>query len=427
MRPIVLSLLIAAALAVPPAVLPDVARAAQIGRMAPPEPLTSARIGALPAAGQPAWLAYLARSQAALAADQLALARERAGQSGPEQAPHGLGGAAAMPLEQPSAWYASAEARHIADHIVSFQTPAGGWGKNMPRGGPLRQRGQHYVVAEGPKDAWTFVGTIDNDATTTELRFLARVQAQLAGADGARYRAAFIQGVRYLLAAQYPNGGYPQVYPLNGGYHDAITYNDNAFSEVVAVLGAVAQRQDDYAFVPPALAADARQARDQALRLIVANQVVVNGQRTGWCQQYDALSLAPAGARNFEPAALAADETSAMLVTLMQLPDPTPDVQAAIHAGVAWLRDVAINDAEWVRAAPQTGNQLVLRKGAGPLWARYYDIATMRPIFGDRDRSIHDDVHDLSAERRDGYAWYGTWPAKALRRYAAWAGAHPEK
>jgi PelA/Pel-15E family pectate lyase len=40
--------------------------------------------------------------------------------------------------------------------------------------------------------------------------------------------------VRYLLAAQFPNGGWPQVWPLEGGYHDAVTFNDNAVSEAAA-------------------------------------------------------------------------------------------------------------------------------------------------------------------------------------------------
>lgn len=405
-------------------ILPALCHAAVIGHMAPPEPLSHARIDALPAAEQPAWRAYLARSQTALEADKQALMRERAGLPVPEPVREGRGGEAAMPLDRPAAWYASAEARHIADHIVSFQTPSGGWGKNMPRSGPLRQRGQHYVAGEGPKDAWTFVGTIDNDATTTELRFLARVQAQLPGAEGARYRESFSRGIRYLLASQYPNGGFPQVYPLNGGYHDAITYNDSALGEVVALLDAVAGRQGDYVVVAAALAAEAQQARDKVLQLIAATQVTVNGVRTGWCQQYDMLSQAPAGARNFEPVALAAGETSSMLVTLMQLKHPAPEIKAAIHAGVAWLKQVALHDLAWRKVSPEAGSQLIEQKGAGPLWARYYDIATMKPIFGDRDRSIHDNVNEISAERRNGYGWYGTWPDKALRQYAAWALAH---
>ena len=83
-----------------------------------------------------------------------------------------------------------------------------------------------------PKDPkWNYVGTLDNDATNTQLRFLVLVSGQTPGADGDAYRASFLKGVRYLLAAQFPNGGWPQVWPLEGGYHDAITFNDNAVSE----------------------------------------------------------------------------------------------------------------------------------------------------------------------------------------------------
>ena len=51
--------------------------------------------------------------------------------------------------------------------------------------------------------------------------------------DDARYSAAFLRGLNYLLDAQYPNGCYPQVYPLQGGYHDAATFNDDATVNVL--------------------------------------------------------------------------------------------------------------------------------------------------------------------------------------------------
>ena len=52
----------------------------------------------------------------------------------------------------------------------------------------------------------------------------------------ARSRAA----IDYLLASQFPNGCFPQVYPLQGSYHDAVTFNDDA---TVNVLRAVARRR----------------------------------------------------------------------------------------------------------------------------------------------------------------------------------------
>ena len=34
-----------------------------------------------------------------------------------------------------------------------------------------------------------------------------------------------------------------------------------------------------------------------------------------------------------------------------------------------------------------------------------YRPSAIKPVFGDRDKSLHDDVNDLSLERRNGYAW----------------------
>jgi PelA/Pel-15E family pectate lyase len=412
------------------------ASAAVIGHMTPAQPLAEPQMSSVAAGEQAAWRNYLARSRQLLAADKEALASERGAAPFPAPAPYGHPGEASMPLRRDAAWYATPEARHIADNIVSFQTPAGGWGKNVDRTGPARLRGQHYIaedmplaIAPGanrePPTNWTFVGTIDNDATVTELRFLARVQAQAPGTAGAAYRESFVKGVRYLLQSQYPNGGFPQVYPLQGGYHDAVTLNDDAMVAVVELFGRVGAREGEYAFVPPALAAQVGSATGNALRLIVATQVVAGGVRTGWCQQYETISLAPAGARNFEPIALATGESAGVLSMLMQLPDPKPDVVAAVHAGVAWLRRVALRDVDWKTTTPQAGRQLVSSPGAGPIWSRYYDITSMKPVFGDRDKSIHDDVGEISLERRNGYGWFGTAPAKVLRVYATWAKGHP--
>jgi PelA/Pel-15E family pectate lyase len=60
-------------------------------------------------------------------------------------------------------------------------------------------------------------------------------------------------------------------------------------------------------------------------------------------------------------------------------------------------------------------------KGAGPLWPRYNEIGSDRPIFGDRDKSIHDRVDELSAERRNHYNWYNSEPQAVLERYASWS------
>lgn len=410
--------------------------AKMIGYMTAAEPITEARIARLPEGQRAAWLAYLTRSRTLLLADKAALAAERKGLAKVPPAPApGPSGGAGMPLDRPLAWYASPEARRVADTIVSFQTPAGGWGKNADRAGPARLRGQYYVPAEElpvnakhnipDEEHWDYVGTIDNNATTSELRFLDRVQAQLPGAEGDRYRACFLKGVRYLLNAQFPNGGWPQIYPLEGGYHDALTYNDNAIAKVVEVLAQTAERKGDYAFVPPSVAAEAKSAWNRAIAVILATQVKVDGTRTIWAQQHDALTLDPVGARNFEPAALASDESADLLMVLMRVPSPSPAVADSVRDGIAWLQAHAIRGYEWKRISSLKGHRLVPDPVAGPIWSRYYDVRTLQPIFGDRDKSIHDDVSDLSSERRDGYSWFNSGPAKALAVYRKWEAKLP--
>jgi PelA/Pel-15E family pectate lyase len=410
---------------------------AVIGTSKPAESITAARIATLPTKEHAAWMAYLERSQKQMQIDRATLDAERtAGAPEPPLPKEGFS-ARTMPLNHDAAWYGSTEARHVADVIVSFQTPAGGWSKNLDLSGSPRLPGQSYTTDnlskhpseddfDAPKDPhWNYVGTLDNDATNTELHFLALVSGATPGTSGEAYRASFLHGIRYLLAAQFPNGGWPQVWPLEGGYHDAITYNDNAVTESAQTLTAVAEGTGDYAFVPADLRRQAAAGADRALQCILTTQVVVRGQRTVWAQQHDALTLAPVAGRNYEPAALSSGESAAVLLYLMQLPHPSPAVTAAISAGAAWLKNAAINGQEWVGGRGVAGGRhLEAKTGAGPIWARYYSISKGLPIFGDRDKTIHDDVSELSLERRNGYAWYSAGPQQALDAYATWSKSH---
>ncbi|HSX56245.1 MAG TPA: pectate lyase [Sphingomonas sp.] len=422
-----LAIPVALALAIP-------ATAEVIGQMTPAEPLTDARLATLPAAEREAWRAYLARSAALMATDKAALLAERKGMSAiPPGPPNGPSGGGGMPMDKPADWYAGADARRIADAVVSFQTPAGGWGKNQNRDGPPRLRGQSFVIIENlPPEAagdivsldkgWRYVGTLDNNATVAEIRFLARVQAALPGKDGEPYRAAAAKGLRYLLGAQYPNGGWPQIYPLQGGYHDAVTFNDDAVSRAAQLMLDTGARKGDFAFVPASLASEAAVAATKARDAILRGQVVIDGKRTIWGQQHDALTLAPTGARNFEPKSLASEESADLLMFLMKQPDRSPELMAAVRDGIVWLEAHALSDIGWT---PKPGRRLVAMPGAGPLWARFYSLDHQTPIYGDRDRRILSDVNELIPERRDGYNWVGTGPAKAIAAYRKWQAKAP--
>jgi hypothetical protein len=69
------------------------------------------------------------------------------------------------------AWFATSTAAAMADAILSYQTPTGGWSKHIDYTAGARKLGQSFY---GETDSWDYIATIDNGATTTEIAFLAR-------------------------------------------------------------------------------------------------------------------------------------------------------------------------------------------------------------------------------------------------------------
>jgi pectate lyase len=175
---------------------------------------------------------------------------------------------------------------------------------------------------------------------------------------------------------------------------------------------------DDFAFVDPDRRAAARKAFDQGIACILACQIKVRGELTAWCAQHDEKTLAPAPARTFELVSISGGESAGILQLLMSLPDPSPEVVRAVEAGVRWYDSARLTG---VRQETRQGDKVVIPDpNAPPLWARFYEIETNRPFFSGRDGVKKYDVAEIEAERRNGYAWYGTWGEAVAKRYAAW-------
>lgn len=377
-------------------------------------PVTAERIAALPAPEQPAWRAYW---QASAERSKLLPPRDLVDHTPNKPVPEGTfkGGtySKGVKLNAPAKWYATGEARAIADKVVVWQRPTGGWVK-----------GGDYTRDPAPTDdhhdGWSN-GTFDNDATIYELRYLALVQ-QAAGDDprAAAWRDSFVRGLHYAFAAQYPNGGFPQIYPLTGWYHDAITYNDDAMVHILELMRDIAGRKEEFAFVPAALAAEAAARLERGTACVLASQLKdARGRPTVWGQQIDALTLQPCAARNFEPISECSGESAGLTQFLMSIPHPSPRIIAAVDGAMAWFRAHALHGVVWDRNAT-AGSGLVEKPGAPDLWARYYESGTGRPVFGDRDRTIHYVVTEISVERRHGYAWFNTRAAALPDQYARW-------
>lgn len=306
-------------------------------------------------------------------------------------------------LDKPATWFKSDEGRSTTACVLSWQAPAGDWPKN-----------QDNTRKPFTGDRDKLKGTFDNGATTDELRYLAR--AIVATGDAACEKA-FMAGFDHILTAQYPNGGWPQYYPLSKQYHRHITYNDNSMVRLLEFLREVATDKG-YPFVSRERRSKALAAFDRGVSCIVKCQVVVGGKPTVWCAQHDEKSLAPATARSYELPSLSGSESAGILRFLMSLEKPSPEVVRAVKAGVAWFDAAAIKG---IRVEKVDGDRKVIDDAKAPaLWARFYDLETGEPFFCDRDGVKKPSLSEIGKERRNGYAWYGNWGESVAKAYAKW-------
>ena len=312
-------------------------------------------------------------------------------------------------LRQKPEWYVSAPARALADSVIQYQSSDGGWPKNTDLGVPPPS-----AEARAGAGADVTSSTIDNNGTTMPMQFLALV----AHATGeARYQASFLRGFDYLLAAQYPNGGWPQFFPLRQGYYTRITFNDHAMVNVLTVLRDAAAGNAPYAFVDETRRTKARAAVSRGIDIILKTQVKQNGKLTAWCAQHDEKTLAPAWARAYEPPSLSGSESVGIVRFLMEIEGPTPAMVSAIEEAAAWLKAVAIPGLRYETFTGPDGQRdrrVVPDPSAGLLWARFYELGTNRPIFLGRDSVVRYAMSEIERERRAGYAYYGRWPATLL-------------
>ncbi len=307
-------------------------------------------------------------------------------------------------MDQQPAWYGTPDAVRLADSVIAWQNKNGGWIKNTDMTLPPFKPGNDET-------------TIDNGATWTQMQFLARVHA---ATKQQRFAEAFRRGFRYLLAAQYPNGGWPQFYPLRQGYYTHITFNDDAMVGVLNTLRA------DYPFLTDAERKQARDAVARGIDVILKSQIRVNGKPTVWCAQHDEVTLAPAPARTFEPASFSGGESVGLVRFLMSIEKPSPEITAAIEGATAWLRIHTIRGIRVERrpdpSSPKGYDTIAVADSkAAPVWARFYDLKTAEPIFTGRDATPRRTLAEIEYERRNGYAYYTDRPQKLLDEdYPRW-------
>ena len=310
-----------------------------------------------------------------------------------------------------------------ADNMLLFQRSSGGWPKQF------KQKAFDYNVefsasekADIAEEAKKDDATIDNMATTKEIRFLVKAYKIT---NNKHYLEAAENGIRYLLKAQYKNGGWPQFYPDRSLYRAQVTFNDNAMINTLKILQDVVLKQNDLEVVDSRYLEPAAKAVSKGIGCIIKTQISVDGKLTAWCQQYDETSLKPAKARAYELPSISSSESVGIIEFLMNQPNPSMDLKNAIIASTSWLKLVKIVGYKVVDepapGTPKGKDKKLVEDNTSTIWARYYEIGTNKPFFCDRDGIIKYSIQEIGYERRNGYAWYGTWPKNLLeKKYPEW-------
>ncbi|WP_294248865.1 pectate lyase [uncultured Chryseobacterium sp.] len=307
----------------------------------------------------------------------------------------------------------------LAEKIMLYQLPVGGWGKQLDDKSvvnynlPLDKDLLRKIRATGDDHA-----TIDNNATTREINTLIQSYAITKNPE---YLKAAEKGIRYLLQMQYDNGGFPQYYPNTSLYRKQVTYNDNAMINALTVLYNTSEGKEGFDAVDPKLREKAWKAVQKGIECILKTQVMQNGKPSIWGDQYNEITLVPEKARAFEPVSLATAESVGIVRFLMMQP-VTPAIEKSVTAAVRWFTE---NDMEGYsyEVGKQNGKTIrVLAEDKNSvIWARFYDIHTNKPLFGDRDGSVKYNYNEVSEERRNGYSWFGDFAGKLIHKeYPKW-------
>ncbi len=277
--------------------------------------------------------------------------------------------------------------------LVYGQLESGGWRNSIDfnsRGGRVDQyrngkgRGKNY-------------STLDDGITQGALTFLIRLDEALNFEDQEIHEAVEYALPR-LLAAQFPNGGFPQVWQGSVAPHeqksasfpdydwrtegrikeywDQYTLNDGLAGTVSTLL-----IEADRVYKKP----EYRAALEQLGRFLISAQLP-EPQR-GWAQQYSP-DMVPIWARAFEPPAVSGRESEDAMKTLLRIAHYIGDesYMAPVVAGVKYLESSLLPDGQL---------------------ARYYEMKTNRPLYMERSGKVYSPTFDDS-NLPDHYGWKST-------------------
>ena len=305
---------------------------------------------------------------------------------------------------------AGTESLQVAKYIMSWQLDNGGWSKDKPEIFTRYWNGTENKAKYYQRDGVTPLGTIDNDATVSQLEYLAAVYHDTRNSE---VKASIIKGFDFLLKMQYPSGGFPQVYPeqqaAGSVYENDATFNDHATVNVLTLYKSVLDKESQYnnGLISSTLYNKIQDSFNRGVDFILKAQIEVNGVKTVWGGQHDPYTYKTTKGRSFEPISQISQESAKIVEFLESLNSSDSRIRESILSAKIWFHETVLEDVKYVRDGVN-GEYFISSPGTRT-WYRFYEIGTNKGIFGDRDGSVSYDIHDISLERILGYGWAGTW------------------
>ena len=274
-------------------------------------------------------------------------------------------------------------AKRVADAIIWGQHPSGGWHYLIDFDMAGIQQWYDDVASQcwGWEEYYHYYGncTFDDNATASSIRYLQRIY--MTTLDPA-YRAPLLKALEFVLEAQFPNGAWPQRYPLSFKYpHDGhpdytscYTFNDGVIPNNIYLLLDAYDKLGDKRYYDAA-----RKGMDFYL--------ISQGpeEQAGWAEQYD-WNMQPAWGRSYEPASYKVGTTRACINALMNFYKITGDRRylKPIPLAIAWLDKSVINtDPSKKYSRLYSGNKY--SEGISYTHAKYYEPRTNKPLFVHRE------------------------------------------
>lgn len=284
-------------------------------------------------------------------------------------------------------------AEKAADALIYGQHPSGGWHYVIdfdPAGLPEWYETVFSRFKWGMEEYRHLWGncTYDDNNTQGATRFLLHLYR---ANQKPEYGQALRKALDFMLQSQYPNGAWPQRYPLQYEFaHDGLadytsyyTLNDNSMRDILFTLVEAWEILGDERY------------RDAALRgvdFILAAQL--GEPQAGWAEQYDR-SMRPVWARTHEPAGVMPRQTVDCIGILQRFYLMTGDRRylRPIPSAIDWLKHSASED---------MGN------GRYRL-ARYYEVGTNKPIYQHKTDRVNELGYGIYLYNDDPTGVSGGW------------------